>query len=78
MEKERDDQAHLAWERENIIKERDGALAERERERDAARHESWEREQTIHAKNRALEETEEIARQLAHKALAAKEHEHGA
>ena len=53
-------------------------LAERERERDAARHESWEREQTIHAKNRALEETEEIARQLAHKALAAKEHEHGA
>ena len=64
----------MAWERENVIKERDGALAERERERDEARHTAWEREQAIHAKDRALEEMEEIARQLAHKALAAKEH----
>lgn len=76
VEKERDDQSHLAWERDNVIKERDSALAEREKERDDARHEAWTNEQTLIEKNRALEEMEEIARQLAARALAAKDHKH--
>lgn len=76
VEKERDGQAHLAWERENVIKERDASLVERENERDAARHEAWERQETIVAKDAAFAEMESIAKQLAARAIAGKEHKH--
>jgi hypothetical protein len=66
----------LAWERENVIKERDASLVERENERDAARHEAWERQETIVAKDVAFQEMETIAKQLAARAIAGKEHKH--